>query len=233
MSSDRERDAGPADSPGGATAPAADGAGPRPDAGSRSDGEAASGHVGAVDPVAGDDAEVDDARERADNEARTTPGSSDAIGSDGSDGSPSFAPDDLSGMIAAVEAQRDEYLDLARRLQADFENYRRRVDGQRVEVMERANEDLVRELLPVLDAFDAARQHGTEVAPLATPLLTTLERRGLTVLAEAEVPFDPEVHEAVVSEPGSGEDPVVSEVLRAGYLWNGRVLRAAMVKVRG
>ena len=134
-----------------------------------------------------------------------------------------------------LESERDEYLDLARRLQADFENFRKRTESQRGEQAARAAERLVAELLPVLDAGDAAVAHGTEGAgPIHQMLVSILEKQGLTRVADVEVPFDPTVHEAVLTEPGDDEaGPVVAEVLRSGYAWNGRVVRAAMVKVRG
>jgi molecular chaperone GrpE len=107
------------------------------------------------------------------------------------------------------------------------------VEAQREEQRAQAAADLVRELLPVLDACDAAvaAGHG-DVEPVRAQLLGTLEKHGLSTVAEAGVSFDPHVHEAVLHEEGDGE-PVVAEVLRTGYLWNDRVVRAAMVKVRG
>jgi molecular chaperone GrpE len=143
---------------------------------------------------------------------------------------------DLVEMVEVAEkiaAERDEYLDMARRVQAEFENYKRRVEQQRVEQRERAAEHLVSELLPVLDAGEAAVAQGmSDVAAIHAQLLSTLEKLGLSAVVEVEVDFDPNVHEAVLHEEGDG-DPVVAEVLRTGYLWNSRVLRPAMVKVRG
>lgn len=137
-------------------------------------------------------------------------------------------------LATRLERERDEYLDLARRVQADFENYKRRVEAQRDEQRQRAAEDLVRELLPVLDAGEAAVAHGSEDASqLHAQLLTILEKSGLTRVAADGVEFDPNVHEAVSHEEGDDESPVVVEVMRTGYLWNQRVLRPAMVKVRG
>lgn len=131
------------------------------------------------------------------------------------------------------ERERDDYLDHLRRLQAEFENYKRRVDAQRVEQRAQAAASLVEELLPVLDACEAAVSHGhDEVRPIRAQLLQTLEKQGLTPVDESGVPFDPHVHEAVMHEDGDG-DAVVVEVLRTGYVWNERVVRAAMVKVRG
>jgi len=139
--------------------------------------------------------------------------------------------------VVALERERDDYLDQLRRVQADFENYRKRTLAQQGEVAERANESLVGQLLPVLDACDAAVQHGAEdVAPVQAQLVDTLVKLGLERLDPAGEPFDPNFHEAVMHEPaGDGDEggSVVAEVLRTGYTWKGRVLRPAMVKVRG
>jgi molecular chaperone GrpE len=132
-----------------------------------------------------------------------------------------------------VEAERDELRDLLQRVQAEFANYKRRVDTQRDEQRASAAADLVRELLPVLDAGEAALAQGlAEVEPLHTQLLGTLEKLGLVRVAEADVPFDPNIHEAVMHAEGDG-DPSVAQVLRSGYLWNGKVVRPAMVQVVG
>lgn len=138
--------------------------------------------------------------------------------------------------VIALERERDEHLDQLRRVQADFENYRKRTIAQQAEVAERANESLVGQLLPVLDACDAAVQHGADdVAPVQAQLVDALTKAGLERLDPAGEPFDPNFHEAVMHEPADGDEsgPVVAEVLRTGYTWKGRVLRPAMVKVRG
>ena len=141
---------------------------------------------------------------------------------------------DLFAVLATeLAAERDDYLDQLRRLQADFENYRKRVLKQQEETAERATEGLVADLLPVLDACDAAAQHGDDSAgPIAKALVEVLEKQGLVRLAPEGEAFDPNHHEAVAHEPGEGE-AVVTEVLRPGYVWKGRVLRPAMVRVRG
>ncbi len=139
-------------------------------------------------------------------------------------------------LAGRLEAERDEYLDLARRVQADFENYKRRVDQQNVELRARAAEQLARELLPVLDAGEAASAQGMlDAAAIYNQLLSTLEKQGLARVAESDVEFDPNIHEAVMHEEGESEEEaaVVTEILRTGYLWNDRVLRPAMVKVLG
>jgi molecular chaperone GrpE len=138
--------------------------------------------------------------------------------------------------FVALERERDDYLDQLRRVQADFENYRKRVIGQQADVVERAAESLVQQLLPVLDACDAAVQHGAEdVVPVQSQLVDTLTKLGLERLDPGGDAFDPKFHEAVMHEPGDDGDDgaVVVEVLRTGYAWKGRVLRPAMVKVKG
>ena len=134
----------------------------------------------------------------------------------------------------ALLAERDQFKDLAIRLQADFENFRKRVATQIVDDIDRATGRLVEELLPVLDACEAAAAHGAkDVEPVWAALLGALQKQGLEALDLVDKPFDPTTADAVMHEPGDGGDTVVVEVMRTGYIWKGRVLRAAMVKVRG
>ena len=86
----------------------------------------------------------------------------------------------------------------------------------------------------MLDAAEAAYvRHPDEVGPLLNQMLTELKKHGLEALDLEDQPFDPEFAEAVAHEPGDGGEPIVAEVLRSGYTWKGKVLRAAMVKTRG
>ena len=138
--------------------------------------------------------------------------------------------------VQALLAERDSFKDIALRLQADFDNYRRRVSAQQADDASRATGKMAEALLPVLDACEAAfLQHPAEVEPIFNLLLVQLKKQGLETMNLHEQPFDPNLAEAVLHEEGDGaaEGPIVSEVLRSGYTWNGRVLRAAMVKVRG
>jgi molecular chaperone GrpE len=136
--------------------------------------------------------------------------------------------------LHALLAERDQYKDIALRLQADFENYRKRVTAQQSDEVDRATGRLVESLLPVLDACEAAFTHGVDgVEPIWSALIGTLQRQGLEAMDLLDKPFDPADAEAVVHEPGDESAPVVAEVMRTGYRWKNRVLRAAMVKVRG
>jgi molecular chaperone GrpE len=135
--------------------------------------------------------------------------------------------------VVALVAERDSLKDTALRLQADFENYRKRVATQQQLDVQSATGKMAEELLPVLDACEAAfLQHPAEVEPLFNLLLGQLKKMGLESMNLQDQPFDPNLADAVLHEPGDGE-PVVSEVLRSGYTWKGKVLRPAMVKVRG
>ena len=141
---------------------------------------------------------------------------------------------DLSDLIAQARSERDEYLDLAQRTKADFDNYRKRVVAQQTDEVQRATGRMAEALLPVLDACEAAFvQHPGEVEPILNLLLGELKKLGLETMNLHDQPFDPNLAEAVLHEPGDGGEPIVSEVLRSGYTWKGKVLRAAMVKVAG
>ncbi len=136
--------------------------------------------------------------------------------------------------VQALLTERDSYKDVAMRLQADFDNYRKRVAAQQADEVQRATGKMAEAMLPVLDACEAAFvQHPAEVEPIFNLLLGELKKLGLESMNLHEQPFDPNLAEAVLHEPGDAGEPVVSEVLRSGYTWKGRVLRAAMVKVRG
>jgi molecular chaperone GrpE len=135
--------------------------------------------------------------------------------------------------IPAVLAERDQFKDLAMRLQADFENYRKRAAAQRASEVDRATGNLAEALLPVLDAAESAYvAHPDEVGPLLNLMLAELKKHGLEALDLVDQPFDPAVAEAVAHQPGAGAEPVVAEVMRSGYTWRGRTLRPAMVRTK-
>jgi|SRR5665647_913355 len=144
--------------------------------------------------------------------------------------------------VAALAAERDEYLDHLRRLQAEFDNYRKRLQRDSEELRLRAAEAVVESLLPVIDnmgrALDAAARHeeGQLIAGLelvAGQLRGTLEGHGLDeVEVDAGTLFDPNVHEAVLTQPSDEYDEgTVLQVLERGYLLHGRLLRPARVIV--
>ena len=143
---------------------------------------------------------------------------------------------EIEADIASIAQQRDEYLALAQRLQAEFENYKKQTVRRNTEVIEHAGAQLATKLLPVLDAFDNAIIQGVDgIGPIYKAMLDILSKEGLEVIDTDGAAFDPNHHEAVMHEPANDDDaePMVSETLRTGYLWKGRVMRPAMVKVRG
>ena len=147
---------------------------------------------------------------------------------------PEPSVEELVEELEAVILQRDEYLELARAKQADFENFRKQSAKRQMDLTEQAAAGLVKSLLPVLDALDNGVGHGDEsLVPVRAQLLGVLEKEGLVRVDPADDVFDPNEHDAVAHEPGEGGEATVAETLRAGYRWNGRLLRPAMVRVRG
>jgi molecular chaperone GrpE len=142
--------------------------------------------------------------------------------------------------LASIQRERDDLLDTTRRLQADFENYRKRVLREQTSLVERSTEGLLEQLLPVLDSFELAVRNLEDSAVdekvrkgielVYAELASVMERAGLARIEANGAPFDPNEHEAVMQDDGDGE-PHVDGVLRTGWKLKGRVLRPAMVKV--
>jgi molecular chaperone GrpE len=145
------------------------------------------------------------------------------------------------GMKEKEEAsQPEDYLELAQRIQADFENYRKRAAREAAAAGERAKGGLVRELLPVVDNLERAlasaedgEQHLAEGVRLVhSELIAVLERNGIQPFDPVGDKFDPSEHEAL-SVRDDGEPGLVLEVVERGYRSNGTVLRPARVVVSG
>jgi molecular chaperone GrpE len=143
--------------------------------------------------------------------------------------------DDKEPVVGRVEPVEHEYLDDLRRVQAEFDNYRKRMMKQQAELAERGTVRLVERLLPVLDNFERAISHGEGgegVALVFKELKGALEAEGVEEIPAEEVPFDPRVHEAVEShEDENIEEPTSQSVFRRGYRLKGHVIRPAMVVV--
>jgi molecular chaperone GrpE len=141
--------------------------------------------------------------------------------------------------LVAVAAQRDEYLALAQRTQADFENYRKRVARESAIAAERGVGKLAKELLPALDSLDRALEAAEEGDPLLegvrlvrSELHAALARVGIEPFSPVGETFDPTEHEAVAQHPVEGASSgTVVEVYQSGYRLNGSVLRPARVAV--
>jgi molecular chaperone GrpE len=147
---------------------------------------------------------------------------------------------DADDPLAIAERQRDEYLGLAQRTQADFENYRKRAVREAAAAGERAKSGLVRELLPIVDNLERALQSAEEgeqhlaegVRLVHAELIAVLERNGVEQFNPAGDKFDPSEHEAL-SVREDGEPGLVLDVVEKGYRANGTVLRPARVVVSG
>jgi molecular chaperone GrpE len=189
---------------------------------------------------------VEDEIDEVDEERATQRGDAGVNGPRHGGGTTGAAPAEETEPSEGLARERDEYLRALQRTQADFENYRKRIARQQSEQAARAASDLVSKLLPVLDTLDLAEAHlnesldvtedGKALRASRSMLMDILSREGLERFDQAEVAFDPSVHDAVAhspGDPGQSGETIVEEVLRPGYRWKGQELRAAMVRVRG
>lgn len=142
----------------------------------------------------------------------------------------------LTEELEAVRREKDEYLDNARRMKAELENSRKRLERERTRMAELASERLVRELLPVLDNLERALEVEGDiregVRATRDQLVAVLAAEGLTPVASDGESFDPNFHEAIMGQPSDEhEEDTVIQTLERGYILNGRPLRPAKVIV--
>ncbi len=237
-----------------ADAGAPEGAAPSSDnAGARTTGDAAD-----AGPAADETTETDEVAEPSDEAQQGGDAADDveaevsaAAGekgepSENGDAEPEAAAEDPHEAVVAelvvARAEAEGYLDDLRRLQAEFDNYRKRTMREQTARMASASQALVARLLPVLDNFELAVSHAEQsrdfdrmlkgVEMVFGELREMLSSEGLVSIEAEGKPFDPERHEAVVAVEQDGAEPgTVVDVIRKGYELNGRVLRPAMVKV--
>jgi molecular chaperone GrpE len=143
--------------------------------------------------------------------------------------------------VEALVKERDDLLDTVQRLQAEFDNYRKRAARDQQSLVARAHERLVKELVPVVDdlerALEAAEAHEEAkleegVALVARSLGEILRKEGLEEIP-TEGKFDPHVHEALLSQPADAEEGSIIEVIQKGYRLGDRVIRPARVVIAG
>jgi molecular chaperone GrpE len=151
------------------------------------------------------------------------------------------APEDTAAEeLARTAAERDEFFDQLQRSRAEFINYRKRTDQERLRLAEVFTSETLKQFLPVIDDFDRAIESVPEneqtsgwvtgISLIYQKLLGILERAGVEVIDSLGQPFDPAVHEAVATEPGTSGQLVV-EVYQKGYRLGDTLLRPAMVKM--
>ena len=196
------------------------------------------------------EAEAEEGAEEAADEAEETEDTDtdeaeEQVVAERADEEPEEPPADDAELVAAVTAARVEaesYLDDLRRLQAEFDNYRKRMLREQTARIASASQALVARLLPVLDNFELAVSHAEQsrdfdrmlkgVEMVFGELREVLQAEGLVKIEAEGKPFDPERHEAVVAVEQEGAEPgTVVDVVRTGYELRGKVLRPAMVKV--
>jgi len=152
------------------------------------------------------------------------------------------AESDWQERLAKAEAERKEYLDLAQRVQADFDNFRRRNQSVRAEAIQDGTTEVLTQLLPVVDNLERAVEAVPEgehagqmregVALVLRQLLDMMGKFGVTEINRLDEPFDPMLENAVTQgAPEEGEPGTVCEVFQKGYQTPNKVLRYAMVKV--
>ncbi len=151
-----------------------------------------------------------------------------------------FSPEELQVELQKLQEENEELKNRLLRLQADFDNYRKRVRAEKEELIEFANQELIKKLLPVLDNMDRACSSSEQsvegiregLEKIAKQFKELLEKEGVTPIECEGEPFDPNCHEAVLCEEGS-EHPsnTVVQELQKGYRMKDKVLRPSMVKV--
>lgn len=145
----------------------------------------------------------------------------------------------LQEQIEKKEREAEEYLLLAKRVQAEFENYKKRAERERAEYTEQANARLILNLLPVLDNFERAlnvensdmNSFKKGLTMIFSQLKSVLETEGLSAIEAVGKEFDPYYHEAVLTAVGDYEEDIILEEYEKGYLFKTRVLRPSKVKV--
>lgn len=129
------------------------------------------------------------------------------------------------------KSKEKEYLEDLQRLQAEFDNYRKRVESKKQEIYADANKELIFKLLNILDSLELALKHNNDkgIEMIYSQLYSLLENEGLKVI-EVKGKFNPEIHEALITEKNGDGDKIVEE-LQKGYLLNGKVIRPSKVKI--
>ena len=171
----------------------------------------------------------------------TTAGAASAAGRGADEETTEQEAAEVAGDLLAAQGDAHQYLDHLRRLQAEFDNYRKRVVKEQTELAELGAMPVARRLLEVLDDFELALMSAEDQPDFErflkgfelvyAKLVDALKAEGLERMHAEGTPFDPQMHEALM-QTGEGEgDPIVADVLRPGYTLKGRVLRPAGVRV--
>ncbi|PJE58464.1 MAG: nucleotide exchange factor GrpE [Candidatus Portnoybacteria bacterium CG10_big_fil_rev_8_21_14_0_10_36_7] len=129
------------------------------------------------------------------------------------------------------QEEKAKYLDSWQRVQADFINYRKMQEERNAEFVKYSKQEILRELLPLMDAFEAAVGHFKETEGLKMMLVKILKENGVEVIETLGKQFDPHIHEAIKHIESDKPDEEIVEEVQKGYNLNGKILRIAIVKV--
>lgn len=153
---------------------------------------------------------------------------------DNTDETPEIEVQATAEPVSDAEQKIAELTGDLQRTRADFENYRKQVEAQRTQAMAAAKYATVVQFLPLIDDFERAlTTYSEQLAPLQKSFAKTLSTLNLTKIdSNPGTDFNPDYHEAISIEDGEGEHEVIAETLRPGYIYDGNVIRAAMVKVK-
>lgn len=149
---------------------------------------------------------------------------------------------ELKKVNESLEKEKDGYLEDLRRLQAEFDNYRKRTEREKREIMLHGAQDLIKEILPVLDNFERALNNNggpnakegllEGVEMIFNQLISVLKKQGLEKIKSTGEPFDPCLHEAVMQVDSEDfEENIVVEEMQPGYKFNEKVIRLPWLKL--
>ena len=136
------------------------------------------------------------------------------------------------------EADIDEITNVLKRLQAEFENFKKRTEKEKQEFVKFASQNILIKLLPIIDSFDLALEHKNDkkeftkgVQLIHEQLLSTVKAEGLQQIDTKDKKFDPYLHEVMLTETSDKDEDIVLEELQTGYILNGKVIRHSKVKI--
>ncbi|MBI2654297.1 nucleotide exchange factor GrpE [Candidatus Woesearchaeota archaeon] len=148
--------------------------------------------------------------------------------------------DSLKKQLEEKNQKIEELTDTLKRLQAEFENYKKRVDKEKTEFVKFAHADVIAQLLPVLDSFEIALKNTTEkekfiegIKIIYAQLYSVLEAEGLKPIKATGEKFDPYKHEVLMKEESDKPEETILEEFQKGYMLNDKVLRHSKVKISG
>jgi len=130
------------------------------------------------------------------------------------------------------KSKENEYLETLQRLQAEFDNFRKRTEKEKIEIIKNAEESLITELLDIIDDLELSLKYSKDegIKMIYSELYSLLEKRGLRKI-DSQGKFNPKYHVALMQQEAKGEENMILEELQKGYLLNDKVIRVSKVKI--